>query len=556
MSDEATLVLLLVVAATAALAGCTDQGDPIDRFAIDAGAEDPGPDPTWPAPVAHDGNRTLLDDHDLAGSEEEPAYVQQLLPGGGGEPNIGVTSEGNLFVTTLEKTQRSTDKGRTWETVYEFEPPGRPVTEDVYRTADPMLWVDPDTDRIFTDHMHPASAPASPWPVCTYLSWSDDEGDTWTERPLSCGTPGLDHPKIVTAPPGPDVPSQATLQAAYPNVVYLCVNKFQFGTWCSTSLDGGASFAYDREAAPAHDECGAINGHPHPFPDGTLAVPLGSFGSCERPVGVAVTTDNGLTWEVRRCDTELAQTEIDPDITVTPDGTAYMLFRGDDQRVHLARTTDKFQTCDVFDVSPPDHTLNVFTAITSGDDGRIAMSYLGTDDEQYRGATPSNASGGTEWHLHVTTSIDAGSEEPTFLTNQVTPEDDPVQLGCVWLRGGGGGPQDCRNLLDFIDASHDEEGRVFVAFTDGCIPRNGCAQNPDDHGLQSRGRQVAVAVQTEGVSLFEDEPALEPLDLEHPGDPHQAEADASTIRHGDRPAQACPSTAEGRVPSCPAPGTS
>lgn len=516
MRAGTTIVLLLLAAAGVLLAGCADGGgETIERFAIEnAGESDEAADPVWPDPIAHDGNQTTLATHPLLeDAERTPVYVQQLVPGGGAEPNVGVTSSGSIFVTTLDQTRRSTDMGRSWEIVHDFEPPGRPTTEDVFRSSDPMLWVDPDTDRVFTDHMH-GSLPSGP--MCTYLAWSDDDGETWTERPFACGTPQVDHPKIVTAPPGPDVPSQVTLEPAYPNVLYLCVNKLDLGTWCSTSYDGGASFAYDREAAPQHPECGAINGHPHPYPDGTIAVPLGAFGGCERPLGVAISTDNGLSWEVRRCETPLNQIEIDPDITVTPDGTAYMLFRGKDQKIHLARTTDKFQSCEIFDVAPPEHTLNVFTAITSGDDGRIAMTYLGTEDEQYRGATPSNASGGTIWHSYVTTSIDADSPDPTFVTNQVTPENDPAQIGCVWLRGGGGGPQSCRNLLDFIDVTSDDEGRVIAAFTDGCIPRNGCAEDPDSYGLQSRGLQVAVAVQTDGISLFEEEGVLEGIDLSHP----------------------------------------
>lgn len=522
MEAETAIAVTLLVAAGTLLAGCLSEDESIEQFAIDERRDAQATaDAGTPGPIAYDGNRTPLDEHPLIQDPARtPGYTTTLVPGGGAEPNVGITSNGSMFVTTFDQTRKSTDLGRTWDVVWDFEPPGRPMTEDTFRTNDPMLWVDPTTDRIFTQHMHPGGALGG-GPLCTYLAWSDDEGDTWTERPLACGIPELDHPKIATAPPGPDAPPQATLEAAYPNVLYLCVNKLDLGTWCSSSLDGGATFAYDRQAAPAHPDCGAINGHPHPYDDGTIVVPLGSFGSCERPVRVATSSDNGLSWQVRTCETPLNQTEIDPDITTTPDGTAYMLFRGEEERVHLARTTDKFQTCDIFDVAPPSHTLNVFTVITSGDDGRISMAYLGTDDEQYRGATPSNASGGTEWHLYVTTSIDADSPDPTFVTRQVTPEDDPVQLGCIWLQGGGGGPQGCRNLLDFIDTTHNEEGRVVVAYTDGCIPRNGCAQDPDEHGIQSRGRQVAVAVQNTGVSLFEDQGVLEPLNRTHSSEVQQ-----------------------------------
>jgi hypothetical protein len=42
---------------------------------------------------------------------------------------------------------------------------------------------------------------------------------------------------------------------------------------------------------------------------------------------------------------------------------------------------------------------------------------------------------------------------------------DPVQRGCIW---SGGGSNACRNLLDFNDAQIDKQGRVLVAYTDGC----------------------------------------------------------------------------------------
>lgn len=469
---------------------------------------------TWGAPVAFDGNGTARALPALVGRG-----VEQLVPGSGGEPNIGVTSKGSLFVTTLDQVRRSTDHGRTWQVVEDLVVPGAPLTDDQFGTADPMLWVDPDTDRVFANQMHPAL-------LCTWMSWSDDDGDSWTERPMDCLTPGLDHQKVMTAKAPATIPRPP---GVYPNLVYMCVNKRLetglgppadgMGTSCMTSFDGGLSFPLEREVYVNDHLCSNINGHPAGFPDGTVAVALGNLGglSCERPLTVVVTEDGGITWDVRQCDPKLGQMEIDADITVTPDGTAYLLYRDHDEMVHLLRSKDKFRTCQSWRVAPPDQTLNEFTAITSGDDGRLAMAYVGTRDPQDPGASPSNATGGTKWHLFVTTVDDAASESPTFVTTQVTPEEDPVQVGCIWLQGGGGGPHGCRNLLDFIDMVHDKDGRWYVTFTDGCVPRNGCTGNPDGlEGGQSRERQVAVAVQVEGPSLFRAKGELPRLDLEPP----------------------------------------
>lgn len=515
MSNDGTLraVLLALVMAAPILAGCLADDGP----ALPTSVEDEvwlfDGTYTWRPPVVHDGNGTLLDSHRLLDEPGLlPVAVEQLVPGFGAEPNIGVTSSGNIFVSVLDEVYRSSNGGKDWELVFTFTTPNYPETEDEFGTADPMLWVDPITDRVYSNHMHPAI-------LCSYLAWSDDEGEpgTWTERPAACGVPYLDHQKVMTAPHGPNSPFPA--HPAYPNALYICVNKLEFGTWCAVSHDGGITYPYDRQIyQPDQPFCAYINGHPAPFPDGTVAVGLGGFGSvCDRPATVVVTQDDGLTWSSRVCAPEQGQTEIDPDITVTPDGTAYMLYRGWDQLHYLMRSTDNFQTCDVFRVSPPDHTMGVFAGITSGDDGRIAMGYLATRDEQAGdGRTPSNATPGTTWHAYVTVSENADSENPVFVTQQVTPEEDPVQVGCVWMMGGGGGPQRCRNLLDFIDMVRDDDGRFYVAITDGCVPRNGCTGDTDAAAFQSRDRTIGVAVQDHGWSLFADKGVLPSLNLTHP----------------------------------------
>jgi len=440
-----------------------------------------------------------------------PRAVEQLVNGGGAEPNIGVTKKNSVFVTTFDEVRRSRDHGKTWQIVHEFTTPRVPVTEDRWDTADPMLWVDPITDRVFVSHMHPAVA-------CQYLAWSDNDGDTWTERPFACTAPvpyTFDHQKIMTAKHGPKaLPIPAPV---YPTVFYLCYNAIlKEGTWCDVSFDGGLTFTWSRLVL-AESRCGSINGHPAAFPDGTVVVPGGSFGNCKREVEVAVTEDNGFTWSTRRCAPGYSQTEIDPDITVTPDGTAYMLFR-DDEHIHLLRTKDKFQTCDVFRISPQDHVKSVFTVITSGDNGRIAMAYLASRDPQDPEipSHPGTVWPGTNWHLYVTTSYDADAENPTFVTQMVSPEEDPIQVGCVWLNGGGGGPKRCRNLLDFMDMTRDQDGRFYVAFTDGCTPRNGCTAQPFQTDFQSRDMEIGVAIMDSGLSLFADKGVLSTLGLEHP----------------------------------------
>jgi hypothetical protein len=468
-------------------------------------------DYTWRAPFVTDGAGNILPDHPLLKRADPAFYIESLVPLMGAEPNIGVTSKNNIFVSTFDQMQRSSDYGHNWSVVKDYVSPNTPMTQDYWSTADPMMWVDPDTDRVYQVHMEST--------FCVYLAWSDKEGapGTWTERPYACGTPLLDHEKVMTAHYGPKgIKPPAT--PAYPNVLYLCINKYQgviavredgLGTWCAVSFDGGQSFAYDQAISDTQPNCANINGHPAAFPDGTVVVPLGSSFSpkCARPVTVALTEDNGVTWQTRRVPIDKAKgnVEIDPDITVTPDGTAYLFYRDTDQIGYLIRSKDKFQTWEgPWRVSPKEATITAYTVMTSGDNGKISLAYLATKTPQARNAEPSNASAGSIWHMFVSTVLDADSATPHFYTQQVTPQEDPIQVGCIWFYGGGGGPWGCRNLLDFFDMVSDKQGRGYIAITDGCTPRNGCTTDTDAIAYQSRDRQIAVVVQDRGWSLIGD----------------------------------------------------
>ncbi|MBI2077427.1 MAG: exo-alpha-sialidase [Euryarchaeota archaeon] len=517
--------------------------------------------------VVTDGYGNLLATHPfLSDPETAPVLSYQLTPNNGPEPHIAVTDKGTVLVSTMNRVVASWDHGATWSVVWNYASPRAPNMQNRYGSWDPMLWMDPSTDRVFIAHLGPLEPyvtggglglPPMPW--CVYLLYSDDEGKTWSDGndpvfgkvPTGSGTGGvqsclfpfIDHQKIAAGKPGPKTSDHfRSLREGTPNkwenVLYLCYNKYDVsqgvlntyawkndvtGTWCEVSFDSGQNFVYSKQVVNQRGDgvaagCFGINGHPTVHTDGTVFLPLGGFPETRcgnLPPTVAVSEDSGQTWTIRPMDdATVGQMEIDPDITVTPDGTAYMLFRNKNQHAMLARSHDKFQTWEgPWRVSPPDHTLNVFTGISSGDDGRIAMTYLGTVTPQTKLATPSNATGGTLWDAYVTYSVDADSASPTFFTQQVNPTEDPVQVGCVWLRGG---PSACRNLLDFIDAVTDAEGRMFSVVTDGCNPRNGCTADTDSANYQSRDAQATVIVQDGGLSLFAEKGNLGRFWLQNP----------------------------------------
>lgn len=427
-----------------------------------------------------------------------PQVVQKLLGTRGAEPNIGVTGSGAVFITSGDFVMRSQDRGDTWEQVFEFgaiHPPA-PLNmlagNDPVRNSDPMLWVDTDTDRIFAPMMWPALA-------CAESAYSDDDGATWSDHPLGChpASAPFDHQKLATGPYVEGSPLEF-LRTAYPNVVYLCYNKL-VATHCQTSTDGGNTFPRDVEVASSDGQCGGINGHPTAAPNGTVFVGLGE--SCGTP-WVARSEDNGMSWRTFELHVDgLGEAEADPEVAVTPNGMTYYAWRAStDSRLYMVRTADAFATISrPILVSPPDVTSTRFVAMSAGDDGKLAFAYLGTRDTSAR---PGQANDETRWHLFTTFTVDAEAREPTFVTVQVTPEEDPVQIGYQW-EGGGGDP--ARNLLDFIDSVIGPDGHFYVAFTDGCV--DDCAYNATAAKQNSRARNTSLAVQLQGPVLRAPAPA-------------------------------------------------
>lgn len=397
----------------------------------------------------------------------------------GGEPNIGVTKKGSIFVTALYQVLRSRDGGATWDLVVDFGQVG-PV--NVNPAHDPMLWVDPVTDIVYDDPMFPVLA-------CSSLISSRDDGATWTERDAVCQVPPMDHQRLGSGLPGPKAPPLAG--ALHPTVLYECYNQVA-ATECATSDDGGLAWNPPVPVAVlGRDGCAGTDGSPRASPHGAVVVPI--FDGCASLL-LGVSEDNGLTWSLRPGPPGTGAGADDPSVVFTPDGTMYVTWTGNDFLVRMARSHDLGQTWDgVWKVAPPGVQATAFEAAAAGANGRVAVAFLGTRDAP---GSPSDAPASSRWHLFVVTSDDAGAPDPTFVARQATPDDDPVQVGCVWQRGFTVPASECRNLDDFIDAAAGPDGAFRVAFADGCTKE--CAGSPD--AAHSRSQDVTVAT-LEGWSL-------------------------------------------------------
>lgn len=405
------------------------------------------------------------------GSAESATFTNLVISGAAnaGEPTIGVTPSGAIFFQEFQRNWKSVNGGTSW-TLSSIVPPQA-------GSLDPMMWVDTITGRVFVAHLYVG---------CSQLWWSDADGASlsWRYNPAACGTPGNDHLKIAT---GPFAAPLTGGTAVYPNAVYYCYNGLVYGA-CSLSPDGGATWN------PAMTlGCGGILGHPHVAADGTLYVPSINCG----PNAVLMSTNNGLTYVLRTTGGSFPSGEaLEPDVSTTPDGTLYLagvVNKGFGKMIpYVFTSTNQGLSWTAHDVTGTTGVQSaVFPVVTTGIDGRAAVAFLGTSCT----GGPSSVAATCTWQLYVSMTYDAGAN---WDTAQASPAGNPVQRGSICLNGLSCGAD--RNLLDFIDVTHDNQGYVLVAYADGCVSSQcvGASGTP----AQSRAAQGTVAKQTSGTPLL------------------------------------------------------
>ena len=415
----------------------------------------------------------------------------------GAEPSIGVTSSGCIFFIAFEKVMRSCDHGASWEDVT------GPLC--AFQTNDPYGWVDPVTDRIFNVQMQGLQT--------SWICWSDDDGETWIGNPHDSGTTPLnDHIKLASGPwtsSGYGIGGQFS-QTFYDQAVYYCYNKLA-GIFCFTSFDGGATFEAGGQLFGLATTNGGLHGAITSAPDGTVYV----TPRVETPT-VIVSKDNGLTW----FDRTMGEDEGTPyprknsEVATDTQSNAYHIWTGADEGVYMATSTDSGQswTQTSVRISPNEVISTAFPQVDAGDPGRIAITYLGSensselnqsniDGEPWDG-NAHYANSNVSYYLYVTYSLNALDLNPVFHTVRASP--DPVQIGSICLNSG-----DCRdiggsnrNLLDFNDLHIDREGRVYIAFADGCTGE--CATGNNSAPEDSRSRRGILCYLGSGPSLLEE----------------------------------------------------
>jgi hypothetical protein len=382
-----------------------------------------------------------------------PEPKMYRLKHGAGEPTLGITRKGEIFVTASsgcvtscvgseESLQtvapggrvvyKSKDKGKTWLDVT----PGVPGTASTHAfSMDPYMFVDqtPDGSRVFNVDLTVA---------CSELSYSDDGGSSWTTSPVACGEPVNDHQTVFSGKP------VTSPTVGYPKIIYYCFNHPAF-TKCSKSLNGGLTFI--PTAQINNPSCSGLNGHGVTSSKGVVYIPL---GNCGKPK-LAISSDEGDNWKVIDIASEMSVAGGDPSLAIDAKNNLYYTWvDGDDRLPFMSTSTNGGKTWSkpVMIAAPGVKGTNLVT-MTVGAPGMVAFAYYGTTEDP--------ADKQSRWSGYIASATGVLGKKAIYYSATVNPASQPFKVnGC--------GPGRCGRVLDFIDVEIAPDGQPWAVYVDAC----------------------------------------------------------------------------------------
>ena len=353
--------------------------------------------------------------------------------------------------------------------------------------ASPIFGASQNVDPILsTDPISGTTIAGGDTGSCSAMFRSTDDGASWLPT-LPC--PGTtDHPTVGWAPSALNPGSR---------VWYYCQQEIMDA--CATSTTDGV--AWVPGSADPFLDCESLHGHIRGSVDGTTYLPSSFCYDADGnvKVGGLRTTDDGASWQPYTIPTAPQPSDgFDPAVATTPDNTLYEGWSDESFHPVVAASHDHGTTWDTtFDlagtVSPP-LVAGTFPTLVAGDNGRLAYSFLGTSAGG-AGVDPFTSGFHGIWYLYTSYTYDGGV---TWTTIKDTPT--PVQYGEIDAGGTTTGGQ--RNLLDFMDSSLTKDGRVVVAFADGCLADCEAAGSQAAAEALSTHAWANVAYQNAGRGLF------------------------------------------------------
>lgn len=429
----------------------------------------------YAAVTSYSGQATLSQVQPPAGpsGETPPRYSIHTPPGAmgqsAGEPTLGVNERtGSVMYIAGTETLRVDFDDCSSPAAAKWRDASALWTSQV--TFDPILWTDQKLGRTFVSQLLPSKV--------SLMAFSDNDGLTWWPSQGAGFNSGVDHQSLGGGPFSQEGPLRPL--TTYPNILYYCSQDVAIAQ-CAASLDGGLTFG---PAVPIYNisQCGGLHGHVKVGPDGTAYVPNKSCGGEQ---GMAVSRDNGLTWSVKTVPGSQPG-EWDPSVAIGAGGAVYFGYEDGDGHPKVAVSPDGGEAWSyIVDVGTQHGIQNIaFPVVIAGDDDRAAFAFLGTTTPGDLGGDDPDAP--AVWYLYVAHTYDGGA---SWVTVNATPG-DPVQRGTICSSGTTCGAT--RNLLDFMDVTADAQGRVLVAFADGCI--GGCLSQKPNSGtdLASIARQMSA----------------------------------------------------------------
>jgi PKD repeat protein len=352
-------------------------------------------------------------------------------------------------------------------------------------------------------------------------SYTDDDGATHTPSQGGGIPQGPDHETFGGGPYNPNSTPAPPPATVYPNAIYYCTQNIAPEAECSRSDDGGLTFG---PGVPIYNptQCtGSIHGHVKVARDGTVYVPN---YSCTEPTGnqgVAVSTDNGLTWNEFNVPGSGSPKPglVDPSVAIglndvgKPRGqttnTIYFGYIDSDGTAKIAASHDHGAHWSTpQNVGSTFGIINsTFPAVVAGNDNRAAFGFLGTTTP---GDSSLDANFPGVWHLYIATTYDGGN---SWVTIDATPN-DPIQVGPVCNAGTTCSTK--RNLLDFNGFDVDAQGRGLFGASDGCVNCTNSSASADSNAAQG-----IVFRQSGGPRLFS---AFDPTEPAPPTNPQAVSA--------------------------------
>jgi|HubBroStandDraft_3_1064219.scaffolds.fasta_scaffold05027_1 hypothetical protein len=441
-----------------------------------------------------------------------PRYRAYAAPPGGGdssgEPSVSIDwnpNNSSLKHGTVNTGGVAFFTANTSQLRVSFDDcssPAKDLWEDVtsptegVTTLDPIGFGDHVTGRIYQAQLSGGQS---------RIALSDDDGATWMQAQGGPADQGPDHETLGGGPFAPGAPPHPT----YPRAVYYCSQNIAGGAECGLSLDGGLTYLPGVDIFNPAQCTGGIHGHVKVGPDGTVYVPNSSCATGTGTQGVAVSTDNGVTWNDFTVPGSTGSG--DPSVGIGAGNAVYLGWQNGDGHPHVAVSHDHGQTWthDTDAGAALGIQNSVFPVVVAGDDDRAAFGFLGTTTG---GNYQDSANFHGIWHFYIATTYDGGAS--WFLVD-ATP-DDPVQVGSICTGGTTCGAD--RNLLDFNDISIDAQGRVVAAFADGCVAPGCTASSPSS---SSRSAKATLLRQAGGRRLLH---AFDPVEPAAPPAPRAVSA--------------------------------